>query len=466
MRPSAIILILLAVRAMGQDLETLLPVELPRLDGEGAASVADHLEPGRRLCLVLWNVECPECLENLSQLGVAPERPDLRLLGVNFDVRRWDALDAVAERRPGFPQLYDSGGLIAQSLRAEEYSFSLALLDAEGSLLAIHYDSVADATATLDEILSALDRAPDVPRLEALGGRIRLATEDDDPVEAPPLLSVEASYPQMRGEGRLRLRALAVALEGDEGDGECDCPLAGPYGQDLRERIDLLFRAEYELEVRVAPGVSAGAKLRVAHENPDIMRLGPEYLGNPLGSVYAEWRGERWSSRCGYFSAHFTPLTLQRWDFADNPPAAGTGGASCASCGGAARGIVLDALDDLGPDIVFEGLLLDARPLRPLSLAAFYALPQRAGDFDSYDVDAFAYRRDLLAGRAAIALPIRGAWSTRLTLQGFSADEDGASAHYPGSPNNPTGFIHKNRAGSLGLELSLPTGGALALETA
>ena len=245
---------------------------------------------------------------------------------------------------------------------------------------------------------------------------------------------------------------ISLARRGGEGDG---CEPAGPYGESLVPTRSLLYRLGYELRVRVAPGLSAGGKLRVSNEDPVILEQGPEYLGSPQGSVFAELRRGGFSGRLGYFASSFTPLTLQRWDFTDNPPAAGSGGASgCGTCGGATRGLSLEALDDLGEPVTFEGLSLAWTPRPWLDLEAFYAIPQRAEALDSYDMDAFAYRKDLLAGRMALR-PLTPWGRGELSFQMLGDHEDGeSSVHF--SAADPASFIHKNEAWSLRLAGPLP----------
>ena len=462
-----ILIMALAASASASSFENLLQMEMVILGQDESASVADFLGDDL-LCLVLWDSQCPDCLENVAQLGSSDPPEGLRLLGINFDDLAWDAEDFIAARRLQFPQLHDPDARFAQALNADEFSFSFALLDAAGAIKAIHYDSVDNAPRKLREVVDAIRGATTEYRIKAIdpetdGG---IVLEIAEAPETMQVMETSRRYPIFEHSGQIRTRGLSVSLWGNESD--CECGVSGPYGERLAIQKNLLYRASYELIAEMAPGIRAGGKLRVSNEDAILFEQGPEYLSSEFGSVFGEIRQDRFSARMGYFSDHFSPLTLQRWDFADNPPAAGSGGAGCGVCGATVRGVSLEALDDLGPQITFEGLRVETSLARPLRLTTFYAIPQRAVASSGVTTDnPFAYRRDVLASRLVYSFDFLAQSRGEVAIQHLSAHEDGESSELPLSWSElPLSFIHKNEVWSASALIPIWQGLALHGETA
>lgn len=462
-----ILVMAMSVSVAADSFDNLLQIELKTLGSGEPAKVADFLGEDL-LCLVLWDSQCPDCLENVAQLGTSDPPEGVRLLGINFDDLAWDAEDFIAEGRLQFPQLHDPEGRFAQALNADDFSFSFALLDPMGEIKAIHYDSLDDAPEKLRDVMTAIRGATFDYRLKAVNPKTSgsIVVEIADAPEDMPVMETSRRYPVFKHSGQIRTRGLSVSLWGDESD--CDCGVSGPFGESLAIQKNLLYRASYELIAEMAPGFSAGGKLRVSNEDPVLFEQGPEYLGSEFGSAFGEIRQDRFSARLGYFSDHFTPLTLQRWDFADNPPAAGSGGAGCGVCGATVRGVSLEALDDLGPKITFEGLRVEASLARSLRLSTFYAIPQRAVASSGVTMDnPFAYRRDVLASRLVYSFDFVAQSRGVFAIQHLSAHEDGESSDLPLSWSElPLSFIHKNEVWSASALIPLWQGLTLHGETA
>jgi len=464
----------------------LLDLELPRLGGAGEASIREHLSPDATLVLVIWNSDCPDCLENVREAGELDAAAlGAKLLGVNFDPGRREGERFCEERGLAFPQLHDPDGLVADMIGSTGTSFSFALLDGAGELLAIQYDSVPDARETITSALAAVALARESDRgLVPLAGMPPLgkAPRDRDGkpggtttraeggmAQGTTLVAVQQRYPRIRGQGRARVRWLAVGLADELDDEACACALGGPYGETLAPTVALLYRFDYELTAQVARGVTAGGRLRLSNEDPALLANGPIYFTNEYGSAFAELRRGDWSGRAGYYDVAFTPLTLQRWDLADNPPTAGSGGASgCGVCPGTARALSLEALDDLGPLVTFEGARVSGAPAGWLELTALYARPRRARDWDQVVPERFAYRQDLWGARAVLSRPLAG-WGRATLGASYVAARDAENSslwptHLP--PVDPLSFFHRNEVHSVDLALPLPAGFALGGELA
>ncbi len=436
----------------------LLDEPLPRLGSTARATLRDFLDPASPLVLILWNTDCPDCLENLAQAAaLAAAEPAIRLLGVLNDPDPWDALDFTAARDLEVPTLHDPSGHFAAALDTEGTSFSFALLDGEGSVLALVIDKQPDAALAIRDALAGLPARDAVPAAAAA-------------TPGPNRAAVAAAYPRVSGSGELRLAALAVGLDGELGEGPCPgepalcaCGLGGAYGEDLRPLADLLFRLRYELVAQLSPRARAGVFLRLSNEPVALLAQGPEYLSSERGSAFAEYATGTWSARLGWSALHFSPLTLQRWDFADNPPVAGTGGAGgCGACGTTSHALALEALDELGPELTVEGLRFSAAPRSWLAATAFWARPRRAQAFDANADPPFAYRQDLLGAQLALRPPLARGRRASLQLHYVATNEDGGSADWPLYVGDPSSFVHHDEV--YGALLAAPLLGSFEIE--
>ncbi|MBN2170898.1 MAG: hypothetical protein JW819_06235, partial [Candidatus Krumholzibacteriota bacterium] len=459
-------LLLPATVCAAPSLGGLVDQEFPLLAGEGTGTIRAHLDAAAPLVLVVWKSDCPHCLENVVQAGGV----DARLLGVNFDAGRWQPGRFAADRGVAYPQLHDPSGLVAGALGAAPFSITIAVLDGTGRVLAVDYDSVPDAEAAIRETLRGLGGGPGPaaapPRTRPEAPRAappRAARAGKRPADDAAGAGAEGEgvYPIIQTSGRARVRWLGVGLRDEIAPGTC--AVGGPYGEAIANDRDLIYRLRYEVTARVSPWVSAGGMIRVSNEDPALLERGPEYLSSEYGSAFVELARWDWRLRAGYYGVALTPLTLQRWDFADNPPQAGSGGAGgCAACGAAGRGVSLAALDDLGPEITFEGARLAGAPRPWLAVQVLYARPLRARDYG--DPDGLQFRQDLLAGRAELSAGLLAGGRSVLGATYVAAGDDRASALYPPMAVNPV--VHRDEVWSVDASTPLAAGLSLRAEVA
>ncbi|MFH1841616.1 MAG: redoxin domain-containing protein [bacterium] len=426
-------------------LAPVLELQLPTLDHDGHATIGSHLRDDGLLVLVVWNSDCPSCLQNVVEANyVDLQAHDTGLLGVNFDEERWQPQQFVQSVNLAFPQLHDAAGLVATTLGADDFSFSFVVLDGAGNVLAISYDSVSDGRVAIEEALATA--AARQPRNLALP----TATVAN---ESSP--AAEDLYPLIRYSGQSRVRWLSVALENE--NGSADCPLGGPYGEELQATTELLYRLTCELEVQLDEHVTAGGLLRLSNEDPVVFEQGPQYLSSEIGSAFVELRRDNYAGRVGYYDIAFTPLTLMRWDAADNPPLAGSGGAGgCGVCSGAGRSLSLEALDELEPEVTFEGARVRAAPTAWFNCTGVYARPRQAQDWSAYNPDdEFSYRQNLLGGRVEFSRPLWGTERVRLGATYVNTSDDSESANWPLPPQDPYSFFSTNEVYSCDLLMPL-----------
>ena len=155
--------------------------------------------------------------------------------------------------------------------------------------------------------------------------------------------------------------------------------LEGTYGELLNRGISEKHRLVLEVAYPVASVIRVGGMIRVSNEDEEVLRSGPEYLSSDFGSAFVEYKTPTLMSRVGYFSVGYTPLTLMRWDLEDDPEG---GGGGCAVCGGpgGAGAILGETLEELGPDLTFEGVKVEASASEAFGTSAFLARSEVASE--------------------------------------------------------------------------------------
>lgn len=189
---------------------------------------------------------------------------------------------------------------------------------------------------------------------------------------------------EITGDVRLRLRYVDSGSRG---------PVRGTYGELVNRGFSHRHRFLLEAAYPIATSIRIGGMLRVSNEDENVLRTGPDYLSSDFGSAFIAYETPAVTSRFGYYSTAYTPLTLMRWDLKDDPE--GGGGGTCAVCGGAggAGAILGETLEELGPDLTFEGLKVELAPLETFAVSAFFAQPEVAGE--TYPVITFGGRAGL-----------------------------------------------------------------------
>ena len=386
---------------------------LPSMDGKDLVASQLLLGALPYTLLVFWNTDCEECLraveacnalaDSLRVLGVG-------LVGINHEIGGiGPAQNFLRARGIRFLQLSDIDRRVAAEYGAEQFSFSVFLTDSAGVVRDFFYDTPPDAQKLLFDMLAPVlesrtgETGGPSERTETAGTVGGTGPTEKTPAAIRgPAVRTERIRPGIRVTGDLRVRAMDLqVLE----DAWSPSEPTGPYGETLEQGKSLTYRLQCQVTAEVASWLAAGALLRLSNESEDVLELGPQYLSNELGSVYARYLGGSLSARLGYFDAHFSPLSLMRWDIEDNPRTGGRS-SSCA-CAGSAGAYLLQSLEELGPDMTFEGLDLSWGFRSLARLRAFYAIPRTAHEVSYAALESgsetlldFRYRRDLYGIRA------------------------------------------------------------------
>jgi len=239
----------------------------------------------------------------------------------------------------------------------------------------------------------------------------------------------------------------------------------GLRGEALTQHATLLRRLRLDVTLPVNDAVTVVGRLRLSNEPDEVLRLGPDYLSRPEGSVAVIARGRRVSARAGFFPVAFTPFTLMRWDVAD----LGLGGSSsgCA-CAGATSGTLLESLEETAPELTFEGALAAGAVGDVLDWTVLYARPHEAVYEEilplTPDRETFQHHEDLYAARVvASRFDPAGARFQRVGVTVVHAREDDRNPPVcPGLPDEDLCRTHL--ATGFGADAVVPLGRRLVVQ--
>lgn len=335
---------------------TAPPFDLEIINGRGYLSSSDILSSYRYAFLLFWDSSCPRCVEVLTGCEAFYRKhfeEEITVVGIHGDTPDLLSVRNVLEANDiSFFQLLDSGAGVTNAYEVSPSAPALFLVSGEGVILDHHAYPAGDIVAIMESMLAG--RKVAAPAAGAGGA-------EEAQADAP-----ESAAPGWIFNGRQRIRFLGIDSRGG-------AP-TGPYGETVRPGNNLHYRFELEVSRRINRHLRAGGLVRIGNEGAEILRAGPQYLGSEWGSAFAELSAGNARLRLGYYTLSMTPLTLMRWDWDDNPR---TGGDAGCGCGAAAGVLLVESLEELAPDLVFEGALAsyDHSHLRT---RLFYAMPRRA----------------------------------------------------------------------------------------
>ncbi len=348
--------------------------ELPAVDGSGTVLSAELFSSNEYTFLLFWEGGCPQCVEALSRASDFDGEfggAGVGVTGVNCGNEDLLAVKGLVRGSGArFLQLLDRGGRVAGRYMVPHSVFTIVLVDNRGIIVARAEDPQEDVSRVMQEMLeggggyrhdTAVGETGDDAIIVGMRGDATAAKVNDEAKPGDPLIPAGI---HVRGDARIRFLSISA-----RGDGA-----SGPYGETVSSGNRMTGRFELEVSGKAARGLEAGGLLRIGNEGLNALRAGPDYFDSQYGSVFAAVEAGRFHVRFGYYSISMTPLTLMRWDWEDNPR---TGGYAGCGCGTAAGVLLVESLEQLGPDLRFEGCV--ARyDLEDMYVRAFYAMPRRA----------------------------------------------------------------------------------------
>lgn len=416
---------------------------LPTIDGTTQVDSDTLFDFSSVTMLVFWTTHCAECsrrLEVCQELQDWGELDGLQVLGINFDEQSSGKIRLLARQTtPRVTHLYDTGARISSRYGAGAHSFALFLVDSRGVVREVWHDPSVDALLAMRPHLSDLIEeafADGGDGADPAGGRTPGGTPGSGSATElraglfEELGLLKQQKLSVHGRGRVRWMHIDTT-------GTCDAApcvgATGAYGEPLRPGAFLHHRLELELAYAITPRLTAGGLIWLSNEGQGVLRSGPAYLSNELGSVFIRYDTSadlpffglsEASLRGGYYEVALTPLTMMRWDENDTPISGGQRSSGCGVCGGEAgmAGFIrLESVETLGSELTFEGGRLDLSLGDRLSITGLYARPHTPyptrGDRSlcctaEFDTDDAYYLQQIYAGRATAHLSVP--WSADL----------------------------------------------------
>lgn len=329
--------------------------DLEIVNGGGYLSANDLLSSCRYTYLLFWDSSCPHCVEVLQGCEEFYKRHfggDITVAGIHGDTSDLLHVRTLLDANEiTFFQLLDAGGGVMQAYGVSPATPAIFLLSNDGVVIDSSIDPAGDIAAIMESMKPAEGGGP-IP--EPAGS------------EVPVLDTPGRAVTGWVFSGRQRIRFLGIDSRGIDA--------AGPYGEEVEPGNNMHYRFEFEISRAINRHLRAGGLLRIGNEGEAVLDAGPQYLGSEWGSAFAELATGGARLRLGYYPVSMTPLTLMRWDWDDNPRIGGTAGCGC----GATAGMLLvESLEELDPELVFEGALATYERSH-LRTRLFYAIPRRA----------------------------------------------------------------------------------------
>jgi len=365
------------------------PFLIPRLFTDGLVD-SDTLYDANAVTLIaFWTTHCAECtqrLESCNDLAEWGGPEGLGFVAVNWDSEPSSKARLLAEgAAPLLLHTHDGDGWVSGAFGASSHNFSLYLIDPSGLLQVAYHDLTPTQILNLKEDLTPWlmgeeegvsgDQGP--PPAHATGAKF-LLDELGKRAQSKILLS---------GLGRLRWMNIDTTGTG----------AVGANGEPLEPGASLRHRVELTLSYQITPALKAGGLIRISNEGDQVLRSGPDYLSHEGGSFYLrhDTRGRlpllgrvQSSLTGGYYRLSLTPMTLMRWDQTDTPISGGQRAQGCGVCGGDAgmAGFIRsESLEQLGPDLTFEGARWALTLRDRIDLLALYARTQTPSPVDEQD---------------------------------------------------------------------------------
>ncbi len=415
---------------------------LPKLGVDGEAA-SDTLYDANAVTLVaFWTTHCHECTRRLQRCNDLAEwgRADgLGFVSINWDSELTSRVRHMAESTaPLLLHLHDGGGRVTASFGASAHSFSLYLVDPDGILqVAYHDPTPSEIVALRDGALAdwlGVEGGSDGSTTASSGTTVgepgagsagaRFLIDEWTPKLAPKI--------HLSGSGRMRWMHIDTTGTG----------AVGSNGEPLEPGASLRHRVELELAYQISPSLVAGGLIRISNEGEAVLRSGPDYFSHENGSFFFRHTTGgalpglgmvRSTLTGGFYRVSLTPLTLMRWDQDDTPISGGQRAQGCGVCGGDAgmAGFIRsESLEELGPDLTFEGARWAVTLWDRADILALYARPQTPHTRDplkcgEFDVEDTYYLQQLYGGRLGTQFTLP--WSVsplELSAVALLVDED------------------------------------------
>lgn len=130
---------------------------LPTLDGNEEVVGAKVIYDAWATVLIFWSMDCPSCRDALLECQAIYDEfsgKSTAFFGINFDVENLQGVRAFLKGEGvTIPHYWDRGQRTTMAYKALDYTFSIFVLDREGTVVLAQYDHPPDLVEVVSEAI-------------------------------------------------------------------------------------------------------------------------------------------------------------------------------------------------------------------------------------------------------------------------------------------------------------------------
>jgi peroxiredoxin len=130
---------------------------LPRLDGNEEVVAAKVIYDAWATVVIFWSMNCPSCRDALLECQEVYDKysnKSTAFFGINYDVENTQGVRAFLKGEGvTIPHFWDRGQRTTMAYKALDYTFSVFVLDRDGTIVLAQYDHPPDLVEVLSRVL-------------------------------------------------------------------------------------------------------------------------------------------------------------------------------------------------------------------------------------------------------------------------------------------------------------------------
>ena len=140
---------------------------LPEIDGNKEVVAAKVIYDARATVIIFWSMACPNCRDALLECQQVYDEYSLKstaFFGINYDTENVQGVRAFLKgEEVTIPHYWDRGQRTTRAYKALDYTFSVFVLDRNGTVVLAQYDHPPDLVEVLSEAIDEILPGGDQP---------------------------------------------------------------------------------------------------------------------------------------------------------------------------------------------------------------------------------------------------------------------------------------------------------------
>jgi len=133
---------------------------LPDINSNQQVNSSKVIESSNAVVIIIWSMACPSCREALVDCQHVYQKygpAGVSFVGINFDMENLSGVRAfLLAEGIEFMTVWDNGGKVTRAYKALDYTFSIFVVDRQGSISFAQYDHPPDLAALLSRALDEM----------------------------------------------------------------------------------------------------------------------------------------------------------------------------------------------------------------------------------------------------------------------------------------------------------------------